>query len=189
MSGLSPAPKPPTVLSTQERWVCVSRGPSVLLNLIITSIFLKNQQPHSADSCSLTPRHFSSIIGCARNNPCFFLPEVGSSGWKCGGGLRAPVSEGCPFLTPVAGLLPWQLVGQTCTACVLLPPASLWFHFPNSEGTCGWEACWVVCPDFQGILGHTQGLRWAWAALRPHSAVLSFPVMPTVTVTVRRSRW
>ena len=143
---------------TQERRVCVSPGPSVPLYPIITSVFLQNQQHYSADSCSLTSGRFSSIIGCAGHNPCFFLPEVGNSGWKCGGGRRAPAGEGRPCPAPIRAVA-MTVVGQTRPPV----PSSLQLlsgsHFLNSEGACGWEACWVVCPDFQEILGHT--LCWA----------------------------
>lgn len=132
-------PHPPALPhpDTQERRVGVSPGPSVPWRLIITSVFLKNQQPRSADSCSLTSRRFSSIIGCAGHNPCFFLPEVGNSGWKHGEDteLQQEVGMGTP--------LPHSHCKGCChdsgrtdiDSCALLPPASLWIPLPEPRGS------------------------------------------------------
>ena len=81
-------------------------------------------------------------------------------------------------------------VSQTDVSSRYFPPHTVaLIPLPELRGSCGWEACWVVCPDFHGILGHTQGPRWSWAALRPHSVMLSLPAMPLVMVTMRKSCW
>lgn len=101
--GSSPTREPHTVPSTQERQPCVSSRHSAPLNHIITSVFLKNQPPPSADSCSLPPRCLSSLIGCAGRSPGSFLPKAGNSGWKCVEDRELGVGGDTPSSLPSLG--------------------------------------------------------------------------------------
>lgn len=172
--GLSPATKPHQGPDARERRVRISRGPLAPLRLIITSVFLKNQQPHSADSCSRSPRRSPSVIGCALLFPCrggdFRGGNVGAMECQRVRGTPSPPHprRGCCHDS-----------GRTDTSsCALLPPASLRIPLPELGGS-----LWVG-----SLLGGlprlpsdprphlVQGLIRAWATFRPRSAVLSFPM-------------